>query len=432
MEGRLLMSRKELHRKSILELVKGKQMTLVEASVRLKLSYRQTLRVYERFRADGDGGLVHRSRGKSSNRRSPSAFRAKVLRRYRERYQEAGLGPTLAAEKLAGDGLEVDHETLRRWLLEEGEWQKRRKRRAHRSRRERRAHFGELVQMDGSHHNWFGRDRDKACLMNMVDDATGTTLSLLDAQETTVAAMALLRLWIERHGVPRALYTDRKNVYVAGRDPTLEEQLAGADPLTAFGKACSKLDIEIITAHSPQAKGRVERSNGTYQDRLVKELALRRISTCETANRLLHSTFVDGLNERFAIVPLHLDNYHRPVPEGLDLDDVFCFEEHRTLQNDWCIRHENRHYQVLKENRPLPKPKDRILVRTHLDGRTQLIFHDKPLAFEALTPAQRIQQRSRQGPKPHIGARPKTAPKPPSPEHPWRRRCIPEKDEDRR
>jgi hypothetical protein len=120
------------------------------------------------------------------------------------------------------------------------------------------------------------------------------------------------------------------------------------------------------------------------------------------------------------------------VPEGLDLDDVFCFEEHRTLQNDWCIRHENRHYQILKENRPLPKPKDRILVRTHLDGRTQLLFHDKPLAFEGLTPTQRIQQRSRQGPRPRIGAKPKTAPKPPSPEHPWRRRCIPEKDEDRR
>jgi hypothetical protein len=388
MEGHLLMSRKELHRKSVLELVKSKRITLVDASRRLALSYRQTLRIYERFIAQGDTGLVHGRRGCSSNRAHPASFRQEVLRRYREVYQVHGFGPTLAAEKLAEEGLCVDHETLRRWLLEEGAWEKRRKRRAHRSYRERRAHFGELIQMDGSHHHWFGLGQEKSCLMNMVDDATGRTMGLLDHQETTEAAMTLLRRWITRYGIPLALYTDRKNVYITEREPTIEEELAGEEPMTAFGKACQKLGIELITAHSPQAKGRVERSNGTYQDRLVKELALRQVATLDGANHLLANGFTDDLNARFAVVPADTQDYHRPLPKRLDLDNVFCREIERVLHNDWTIRHENRHYQVLKENTPLPRPKTRILVRTHMDGRVQLIYREKPLAFSPVSPGQ--------------------------------------------
>ena len=425
MEGHLLMSRKELQRKSILELLQTGRITLVEAAERMNLSYRQTLRIHERFVAEGDAGLVHRRRGKPSNRCHPPGFRKKVVNRYKERYGPCEMGPTLAAEKLAEeDGLNVDHETLRRWLLDAGEWKRRRKSQKHRSRRERRAHFGELVQMDGSHHNWFGSGKEKACLMNMVDDATGRTLSLIDEQETTVAAMTLLRQWIEKYGVPKALYTDKKNVYVTLREPTLEEQLANEVPLTAFGKACKKLGIEIIMAHSPQAKGRVERSNGTYQDRLVKELALRRITTIATANKLLQNGFTDGLNARFAIAPRSEEDFHVALPRGIALDDVFCFEECRVLQNDWCVRHENRYFQILEHNKPLPKPKDKIVVRTHLDGRTQLLYRDKPLAFASLTPKQLHQQRAVQAPKRH--AKPKPTPKPnkPAPDHPWRQGCA--------
>lgn len=423
MEGHLLMSRKELQRKSILELVQTKRITLVEAAERMNLSYRQTLRVYKRFVAHGDAGLVHRRRGMPSNRRYPPGFRKKVVKRYKARYGPCDMGPTLAAEKLAEeDGLNVDHETLRRWLLDAGEWKRRRKSQKHRSRRERRAHFGELVQMDGSHHNWFGPGKEKACLMNMVDDATGRTLSLIDEQETTVAAMTLLRQWIELYGIPKALYTDKKNVYVTLREPTLEEQLANEVPLTAFGKSCKKLGIEVIMAHSPQAKGRVERSNGTYQDRLVKELALRRITTITTANNLLQNGFTDDLNDKFAIAPRVVNDYHTPVPSHLSLDDVFCFEECRVLQNDWCVRHENRYFQIIEHNKPLPKPKDKIVVRTHLDGRTQLLYRDKSLAFVSLTPKQLHQQRVAQAPRLH--AKPKPAPKPnkPAANHPWRQR----------
>ena len=418
MKGHLLMSHKERQRKSALELVKSGGITLMEASRRMCLSYRQTLRVYKRFLADGDAGLLHRRRGRPSNRACPKSFRDAVVRRYRECYQVHCFGPTLAAEKLAEEGLHVDHETLRRWLLSGGDWQKCRKHREHRTRRERRANFGGLVQMDGSHHDWFGPEHGKSCLMNMVDDATGTTMGLLAPQETTEAAMTLLRLWIERYGVPVALYTDRKNVYITGREPTVEEQLAGDKPLTAFGKACHKLGIEIIAAHSPQAKGRVERSNGTYQDRLVKELALGGVTTLEEANRVLADGFTDGLNDRFAVAPADALDYHRPLHKAVDLDDVFCHEEHRVLQNDWTVSHENRQYQVLKCNTPLPKPKDRILVRTHLDGAVQMLYREGLLAVLLVPPGQPRQTAS---PKP--APSPKAKPKPPPPRKKWTPNC---------
>jgi hypothetical protein len=419
MKGHLLMSHKERQRKSALDLVQSGGITLVEASRRMGLSYRQTLRVYARFVEQGDAGLVHCRRGKPSNRAFPATFRDAVVLRYRERYQIHGFGPTLAAEKLAAEGLHIDHETLRRWLLAGGDWKKCRKHREHRTRRERRAHFGELVQMDGSPHDWFGPDHGKSCLMNMVDDATGTTLGLLSPQETTEAAMTLLRRWIERYGVPVALYTDRKNVYITDREPTMQEQLAGDNPLTAFGKACKKLGIEIIAAHSPQAKGRVERSNGTYQDRFVKELALGGITTLQGGNKVLAGGFTDGLNNLFAVAPADELDYHRPLHKAVDLDDVFCHEEHRVLQNDWTVSHDNRRYQVLKANRPLPKPKDRILVRTHLDGAVQLLYRETPLAFLLVPPGQ-ARKTARQKPMP---SGPKAKPKPPPPKKKWAPNC---------
>ncbi len=384
MRGHLLMSRRELKRKSILELVKNKHITLVEASGRMKLSYRQTLRIYHRFCSEGDSGLVHISRGKQSNRAHSSSFRKKVIARFKTRYQPHDLGPTLVAEKLLDDGFDVDHETLRRWLCEEGLWYKKRKRRVHRTRRERRHHFGELVQMDGSHHNWFGRKYEKSCLMNMVDDATGITLGSMDKQETTKAAMIILWRWIEKYGIPVALYTDKKNVYLTTREQTIEEQLAGKEPRTAFGEACEKLDIEIIAAHSPQAKGRVERSNGTYQDRLVKELALRGITTNATTDKLLQNVFCDELNTKFAVQPLKKRDYHRTVPKGILLENIFCFEALRVVQNDWVISHKGTYYQIEKDNKPLPRPKDKVLIRTKLDGSVHLVYKGKELNFRSL------------------------------------------------
>jgi transposase-like protein len=418
MEGHLVMSRKERRRKSVFDGVLAGRLTIKAASRRLGLSYRQCRRSYARFLEEGDAGLVHRGRSRPSGRGYSKAFRTKAVRRYRERYARYDVGPTLAAEKLAQEGLAVDHETLRRWLLASGDWTLRRKRSVHRSQRERKRHFGELVQMDGSHHNWSGPDEDKACLMNMVDDATGVTMALLAEQETTEAAMRLLWRWIETYGVPQALYTDRKNVYITGREPTIAEELCGKEPKTAFGKACEKLGITIIAAHSPQAKGRVERSNGVYQDRLVKELALRRITTLDTANTLLANGFTQMLNAKFAKAPLCEEDYHCPVPKGIELAEVFSIEDERTVQNDWTVRHKNTHYQIVKHNTPLPKPKDKILVQTRLDGSVHLLYHAKPLSYRIIAKSE-LRQRSQPQQTPR--ARKTGTPTTPEPTgSPWR------------
>jgi len=413
MAGPLLMSSKERRRKSVFGDVESGRISLRQASDLLGLGYRQCKRSYTRYRAEGDAGLVHRGRGRSSNRRSPSEFRDRVVRRYEEQYQ--GYGATLAAEKLAEEGLEVDHETLRRWLLSKGLLKRRRKRSEYRSRRERRPRFGELVQMDGSHHRWFGPAGEQCCLINMVDDATGLTLGFMAEEETTRACMMQLWQWIDNFGVPQALYTDKKTVFVTDGEPTLEEQLANISPKTAFGKACEKLGIEIIEANSPQAKGRVERNHGVYQDRFVKELALRGATTIAEANEILASGFVDSLNAKFARPPASEENAHLRVPKGLDLADVFCFEETRTVQNDWVVRHENVHYQIERENYPLPRPKARVVVRTHLDGRVQILYKGKALQYAPLSPealaSQRKAQKKQNPPKAQkiVAFKPKTA-----------------------
>ena len=242
-------------------------------------------------------------------------------------------------------------------------------------------------------------------------------------QETSEGAMVALRRWIERHGIVQALYTDRKNVYVTDREPTLEEQLAGEEPKTAFGKACAKLDIAIIEARSPQAKGRVERKHGVFQDRFVKELYLRGVTTIEGANQVLDGGFVDELNAKFARPPASGQDYHRPVPKGMDLAGVFCFEDTRTLQNDWTIRHENQYYQIEKDSQLLPKPKDKIMVRRRLDGAVELLYKDRRLNYHLIEPDELHQRAQRPIPQPAPANDPKPAKKPkPAWDHPWRTR----------
>ncbi len=426
MEGHLTMSAKERRRKSVFDEVQEDRLTLGEASEKLGLSYRQCRRSYRRFREEEDAGLVHRSRGRPSNRRLPQELRERVVKRYRERYE--GFGPTLASEKLAQEGLVLDHETLRKLLIEEGLWTKRRKRVKHRQRRERKHHFGELLQLDGSHHAWFGGERARCCLMDVVDDATGRRLALLAPQETTEAAMRLLWQWIERYGIPKAIYVDKKSVYLALREPTMDEQLAGLEPQTAFGAACVKLGIELIAAHSPQAKGRIERTHGVYQDRFVKELALRAITTIDTANKLLQNGFTEQLNTKFAQEPASAVDFHRSRPKRLDLADVFCLEEYRTVQNDWTVRYKNRHYQIVQENRTRPKPKDKVLVRTRLDGSVHLVFRDKPLRFRRLSTPElrrRLETQKSQEPSARPVRTPAQRPKPAA-DHPWRRSMVPQ------
>ena len=408
------MSQKERVRLVMMNRVEEKAMTIKEAAEVIGIGYRQGRRIYRRYVTEGDKGLVHRNRGRPSNRRKPCELREAVLGLYRERYWD--FGPTLAAEKLEEvHGYEVDHETLRRWLLAAGLWKRQRRHAQHREWRERKAHFGELVQMDGSHHKWFEDRGEERCLMDMVDDATGDTLALLSDGETIVAAMRVLWAWVERYGIPKAIYVDWKNIYVTKRESTVEEQLAGELPLTQFGRACKKLGIEIITANSPQAKGRVERKHGVYQDRWVKELRLAGINDMEGANQSLCG-FTEKLNARFAVEPRSRADFHRPVPQGMDLRHVFCLEESRTVGNDWVVRYENSFFQIASQPN-LPPRRGKVMVQKHLDGTVHIVYRDSELIFTEIKELPRKHAVTRQKqPNPQ----PKRTYIPP-PDHPWRR-----------
>jgi len=415
--GEIRMSNKERRRLGIMARVDAGEITLRDASNILGTSYRHIKRIRSRYRLYGDAGLVHRSRGRRSNHKYSDEVRDKVKCLYTEIYK--GFGPVLFSEKLLEDhGIRINHETLRRWLISDGLWQRKRKSRGHRSRRERREHFGELIQLDGSFHNWHGDGEDKSCLMVMVDDATGETMSFMSEEETTRAAMKLLWSWINRYGVPVALYADRKNVYITQREPTLEEELAGKKPLTAFGTACKKLGIRIIPAYSPQAKGRVERKNGVFQDRLVKELGLLGIKTIEETNRMLNS-FTDTLNDRFAKEPASQVDYHTKLPEGVRLEDVFSVEDIRTIHNDWTIKYEGKLFQLNAQSN-LPPAKNKVTVRKRLDGTMQILYRERPLEFNEISSRPAVVHKK--------VIKPKTNWKP-APDHPWRnnRKNIKEK-----
>lgn len=412
-KGHLIMSKKERERMGVMRRIRRGDLMISEATKILSLSYRHTRRVYRRYYEEGDKGLIHRTRGKRSNRAIGIEVRGKIIERYRERYN--GFGSTFATEKLLLDGYKIDHETLRRWLISEGLWERRRKRKAHRQWRERKEHFGELVQMDGSFHKWFGEDEEETCLLNMVDDASGKTLSLFDKEETIKVAMLSLWEWIKRYGIPKALYVDNRNAYISNREPTIEEELKGEKPLTHFGKACKKLGIQIIAAGSPQAKGRVERSNGVHQDRLVKELHLEKIKDMNRANKFLMDKYLDEINKKFAIKPKSLVDFHRSVPAGMDLRKIFCIEELRRVNNDWTVCYKNRYFQILKDNKLLPRPNDKIIMSEHLDGSIHITYKGEELKSKELI-SRPVKQMSTNV----ITDKPKTKYKP-GPDHPWRK-----------
>lgn len=380
---RLAMSKKERDRKVILCGVKEGKLTLVEASKKLSVSYRQIKRIYKRYSTEGDAGLIHGNCGAKSHNAYDESDKKEVLNLYRERYE--GFGPVLACEKLLKEGYQLSDETLRLWLIAEGLWERKRKRKGYRQRRLRRACFGELLQLDGSHHRWFGEGTSAHCLMNLVDDATGTTLSLLSEQETTEAAFQLLQKWVERYGIPSEIYVDLKTVYVSAKTKRGAEEIHEVNgAFTHFSRACEKLGIRIIKAYSPQAKGRVERNHAVYQDRFVKELKLEGITSLDEANALLESGFIEELNRRFSKAPQSEIDAHREVKSYGDLSQIFCWEYTRVVQQDWTVRFLTRHYQI-KETRPLKvRPRQVVTVRQHLDGTVTLWHKEESLPSEQI------------------------------------------------
>ncbi|MFN2572260.1 MAG: ISNCY family transposase [Gemmatimonadales bacterium] len=411
------MSTRELTRAGVLARVAAGTLSLGSAAAVMAVSYRQAKRLYRRYRAEGAPGLRHRSAGRCSNAARAAAERAHVLALIRETYSGAideRFGPTLAAEHLASeDGVHVHHDTLRRWMLTAGLWSRARKRGPHRRRRERRAHFGELVQLDGSFHPWVERRGPQSCLLTMVDDATGRSFGRFGAQETIWAAAGVLRAWIAQYGIPRALYTDWKNVYV--RPPNQEERATGAEPLTQFGRMCAKLGVTIIPASSPQAKGRIERHHGTHQDRLVRKLRRQGIADLAAANAFLETAYWADHNQRFARAPASPDDFHVAVPRGLSLDQIFRLEETRTVSNDWVVRYANRLLQVEPQSHQ-PPARSTVQVFETAAGEIEIRYRDRRMRWTEIAPSvapSPTPHRRRRDPDPVRGPRAGA-------DHPWR------------
>jgi transposase len=428
------MSDREFTRAAILRRVVAGELTIKEATPLLGVSYRQAKRLAARFRAGGRKALVHRNTGRRSNRAIPAAHRAAVLELVRTQYGGAAhrgpgqrFGPTLVAEHLWTDhGILVPITTLTRWMQAAELWGRLRRAKPRHARRERKAHFGELVQLDGSFHDWFEGRGPRACVMTMVDDATGRTLLRFGTEETIWAAAGILRAWIAAHGIPQALYADWKNVYQ--RAPTLNERARGETPLTHFGRMCAKLGITLIGAASPQAKGRVERGHGTHQDRLIKKLRLRGISDVDAANAFMPE-YVTAHNARFAIPPASAVDYHRPRDRRrLDVD-IFCLESLRVIGNDHVIQYNHHSLQLDRRVRSRIPVKRRVLVREAEDGALRVVHvgpdgHERVLTWVPTTPrtpkppavpltTPTLASASTESPAPR-------EPRRPSANHPWR------------
>ena len=408
------MSAKERVRLEIVSRVNRKIISVVKAAELAGVCERQMHRICRRYAKDGDGGLVHQGRGKPSNRRTSDTTRAEIIKIYQEKYSD--FGPTFACEKLATDGHPISPDTLTAILKSAGLWQARRKRGKHRSRRERRNNFGMMVQMDGSTHDWFEGRGDKCVLMVMIDDATSRVYIRFYFRENLDAAFDIFSRWTRLHGLPGALYVDRAAMYRPEREATGAELLAGENPVTQFGRAMKQLEIELILAHSPQAKGRVERANGVFQDRLVKELRLAKINNIADANAFLEKIYLKIHNEKYAVDAANKADAHRAVTLEIKLDEILCEQEDRIVGKDWCVRWKNQFFQIDRQHQALNLPTHAITIIEKTKGSILLKYKKQLLLHTAIIARPKTKQ-----PKPEIKNNKKWKP---TASHPWNKTPI--------
>jgi len=393
MIGTLTMTQKERERLKVIHRLEQHDLTVALGAESLHLSERQLFRILKRYRQQGDAGLVHRLRGQPSHHAFPANVKAKALHLYREQYWD--YGPKLFAEMLdAHQALAIAPETLRRWLVAAGLWAGSRKKRPHRRRRERRSAIGSLVQLDGSPHDWFEGRGPLCTLLVAIDDASNRAFLRFVTSENSPEVLLVVRQYFERYGIPGAFYTDRGRVFY------------GENTLTDYQRAMKTLGVETIFANSPQAKGRVERSNRTHQDRLIKALRRHHISDLHAANRFLEKTYLAEHNRLFARTE-HLSDIHRSV-DGIDLNNILCFETKRQVHNDYTITLNAQYIQLERGRAPLPPPKREVIVRRWLDDSWHIFWNEHELDFTGLDEKPK---------RPHPRLRP-------ADDHPWRRRPM--------
>ena len=370
------MSDKELNRINVIQAVIDKRMRRRDAAHQLNLTERQVQRLMNRYRESGVSGLASLRRGQPGNHRIPESLKLRILALLREKYSD--FGPTLAAEKLSErHDISVSVDTLRNWMTADGLWipYSRRKPRVYQPRY-RRDCLGELVQIDGSPHDWFEGRAPKCCLLVFVDDATGRIMHLRFGEtESAFDYMLATREYVEKHGKPLAFYSDKHGIFRVNH-------AAGSKSGTQFGRVLHDIGVELICANSPQAKGRVERANKTLQDRLIKEMRLNKISSIEEANAWLE-TFIVNFNQRFAKTPKYPKNLHRPVAETIvDLDDIFSWQETRKLSKSLTFRYDKMIYLVEPTEENTRIAGENIKVFDYPDGTLAFKYGHRALSYQ--------------------------------------------------
>lgn len=378
-EGLLVMSAKEIDRVAIIKSILEKQLSQKEAAIQLKLSTRQIKRLCQRYKRLGIKGLASKKRGLPSNRNFNKKFKEHCLNIIRKDYYD--YGPTLAAEKLwEYNSLKLSKETARKWMIEENFWKpKRSKNVIIHQPRYRRSCYGELVQIDGSIHHWFEDRGPRSTLLVFIDDSTSLIQKLLFVEaETTFGYLRILKDYLRTYGKPRAFYSDKHVVFRVN----MPEAKTG-NGLTQFGRVLNKLQIESIFAHSPQAKGRVERCNGTLQDRLVKELRYHGISDIAAANAFLDD-FRQGFNRRFSKVQKGLVDVHRPLEllEKEKLDMLFTLQTPHKVSKSLTVRHRNKIYKLILPDKGHRLRQAGVLVCEDESGKITILYKEQPLNYE--------------------------------------------------
>jgi len=384
MEDLLTMSNRETDRLRVIHGVLEKRLKQKHAAQQLNLSTRQIRRLCKRIRREGNKGIIHKLRGQTPNHHLSSDLREKAIQRVQERY--ADFGPTFANEKLALDGIHLSTNSLRGLMIREGLWKSKADRSFHRAWRQPRSCIGELIQLDGSDHDWFEGRAPRCVLIAYIDDASSKLMyaEFVDVEDT-LTLMRTTKAYLEQYERPIALYVDRDSIYITTRHPSVEEQLQNKQAQTQFERAMNALGIKIIPASSPQAKGRVERGFRTHQDRLVKELRLRGLSDKKSANQFLWNVYLPQHNAQFARRPANPANAHCPVLKSHDLNSILSLQETRILTNDYTLHYKNQLFQLEKDQTILLRPKKSITIEYWLDQSIHLRLKSRYLNFHKIT-----------------------------------------------
>ncbi len=378
------LSMREIDRLRVIRDVLDRRIPQQEAAEQLHRSTRQVRRLCRRVAAQGTRGIRHGLRGKPSNHQLTPGLKERALKLVAAHYHD--FGPTFANEKLLErHGLELSVYALRRGMVKEGLWRPKRHKSFHRAWRPRRSCVGELVQLDGSDHDWFEGRGPRCTLIPFVDDATSKVLfGRFAKSEDTLTLMRLAQAYLRRHGRPHAFYVDKDSIYKINRQADVDEQLRDEQPMTQFTRAMNELGIEVICAHSPQAKGRVERGFKTHQHRLVLELRLAGASNMDDGNRFLDQGYFDNHNARFAVEPANATDAHRRLLPEHRLEEILSLRTPRTIFNDYTFRHANKFFQVLEHQPVRVKPGDRVQVEIRLDGTMHLRHNEDYLNFKPI------------------------------------------------